>query len=75
MIVLLCYLANMSIAMLSAGFAAYITLGSEPNYEEEYESLFLPVLVGFIISFMIAKVMLSVWDAAATTGIKIGKFQ
>merc|ERR1711879_1017181 len=69
MIVLLTYLGNVSIAMLSAALGVYMHVGSfsMDSLEEDYDSLFLPALTGFALSFLVGKVLLSVWDAAATT--------
>merc|ERR1719471_238819 len=64
MIVLMCALANLSIALLSAGTAGYIFLGSNAS---DLNSSIMPLLASFIASFFVAKIILGAWDCAATT--------
>ena len=49
------------------GFYMHLGITTSEDLEANYESLFLPALAGFVISFLVAKILLSVWDAAATT--------
>jgi len=64
MICLLVYLANFIIACLSAATAGYIEFDAA---KQDTNSMAFPMMAAFIISFVITKIMLGVWDAAATT--------
>merc|ERR1719229_230783 len=65
MIMFMCLLANIVIALLSAGLAGYTELGTDT--EEEVYSNLMPLMSGFIISFFVGKLALGVWDCAATS--------
>jgi len=65
MIMLLCLLSNFVIAALSAGLCGYIFLGVTDT-SGLYSSM-MPLTVSFTASFFVAKVMLTLWDCAATT--------
>merc|ERR1719203_2241563 len=64
MIMLMCLLSTLLIALLSAGASGYILLGSDL---EEMNSATMPLMASFMASFFVGKIMLSVWDCAATT--------
>lgn len=65
MIMLMCLLANIVIALMSSGLCGYIFLGVENA--EGLNSNLMPLLSGFLVSYFLGKLMLGVWDCAATT--------
>merc|ERR1719397_2505512 len=60
MISLMVYLANFIISFLAAATAGYIEFDAQ---QEDPNSMAFPMLAAFVISFVITKIMLGVWDA------------
>jgi len=63
MISLMVYIANFIVAFLAAAAAGAIEFDAQDNNPN---SMAFPMLAAFVISFVITKIMLGVWDASAS---------